>query len=67
METLERIAAGLKISLSELLDSKDKTVTELDKEIENLMLYLRTKKPDIKFVSEMIRRFLDKLEQKSGG
>jgi len=40
-------------------------VTEIDKEIESLTLYLRTKNPnDIRFVSEMMRRFIDKLEQK---
>ncbi|MBU0568083.1 hypothetical protein KKC52_08550 [bacterium] len=65
LETLDRIASGLKISLSELLEFKDKMVTEIDKEIESLTLYLRTKNPnDIRFVSEMMRRFIDKLEQK---
>ena len=67
LETLNRIASGLKISLSELLDFKDKNVTERDKEIESLRLYLRTKNPeDIRFISEMMRRFLDKLEQERG-
>ena len=37
------------------------------KEIENLMLYLRTRNPeDIQFISEMMRRFLDKVEQERG-
>ncbi|MBU0568724.1 helix-turn-helix transcriptional regulator [bacterium] len=66
LETLCKIASGLKISLSELLNFKDKMVTEIDKEIESLMLYLRTKDPqDIKFISEIMRQFIDKLEQKS--
>ena len=39
-------------------------ISQPSQEIENLRLYLRTKKPaDIKFVSEMMRRFIDKLEQ----
>lgn len=67
LETLNRIASGLKISLSELLDFKEKTATERDNEIESLRFYLRTKSPeDIQFISEMMRRFLDKLEQERG-
>ena len=65
--TLDKLATALKIPLAHLLDFAEESASPASEEIESLRLYLRTKKPaDITFVSEMIRRFIAKLEQERG-
>ncbi|MCD6334629.1 MAG: helix-turn-helix transcriptional regulator [Candidatus Latescibacteria bacterium] len=67
LETLDKLAPALKIPLAHLLNFAEESAGPASQEIESLRLYLRTKNPeDIRFISEMMRRFLDKLEQERG-
>ena len=64
LETQERLAKALGLSLAHLMDFEEASSSPASREIESLRLYLRDKDPeDIRFLSDLIRQFMDKLEQ----
>ncbi|OGU76820.1 MAG: hypothetical protein A2V93_00680 [Ignavibacteria bacterium RBG_16_34_14] len=62
VETLRRIAEGLKITVSELLgEVKPKQMSDQDKAIESFQNYLKTKPPeDIRFIHDIAVKILER-------
>ncbi|MDA8091075.1 MAG: helix-turn-helix transcriptional regulator [Nitrospiraceae bacterium] len=61
IETLDKIAAGLKIPLKDLIPSKEKLSQKSTKALEDLLAYLKTRPPeDVKFIHELAIKIFER-------
>ncbi|MDA8088824.1 MAG: helix-turn-helix transcriptional regulator [Nitrospiraceae bacterium] len=61
VETLDKIAAGLKIPLKDLFPSKEKPSQKSSKALEDLMAYLKTRSSDdVRFIHELAIKIFER-------
>ena len=61
IETLDKIAVGLKIPLKDLIPSKEKPSQKSSNALEDLLAYLKTRSPDdVRFIHELALKIFER-------